>query len=253
MIKNCNFCASNFLSVNNSSKFCSNECFVKNRKKRNKHHYHLRTLKTAIIPNIKRCYKCKLKKKFTEFHKNRGNRDGLVSICKSCKSEYVRRPEVKSVALMRQRERYKNPKIKETNRIKSEQFRKSENGKKYIFNHYLKYNYGIDSQKYMEMFESQSGCCAICKRHQSHFKKRLALDHNHKTGAIRELLCKPCNTSLGNVEEDINRILAMIKYLKKHNSKEHDFIMIKKQNLKKSNSLQGGVLSLASRCQETIL
>jgi hypothetical protein len=43
---------------------------------------------------------------------------------------------------------------------------------------------------------AQDHCCAICKRPESIFKKRLAVDHNHKTGRIRGLLCYYCNKFL---------------------------------------------------------
>lgn len=44
-----------------------------------------------------------------------------------------------------------------------------------------------------EFFKKQKGRCAICGKHQSEFKKRLALDHSHKTGQLRGLLCFYCN------------------------------------------------------------
>lgn len=40
---------------------------------------------------------------------------------------------------------------------------------------------------------SQDNKCAICKRDESEFKKRLCIDHNHKTGKVRALLCYYCN------------------------------------------------------------
>jgi hypothetical protein len=42
-------------------------------------------------------------------------------------------------------------------------------------------------------FRKQNGRCAICDKHQSNFKRRLNLDHNHKSGQIRGLLCYYCN------------------------------------------------------------
>lgn len=44
-----------------------------------------------------------------------------------------------------------------------------------------------------EFFKKQHGCCGICGKHEQMFKKRLALDHNHKSGQLRGLLCFYCN------------------------------------------------------------
>lgn len=44
-----------------------------------------------------------------------------------------------------------------------------------------------------EFFKKQDGKCALCGKPQSAFKCRLSLDHNHKTGKLRGLLCYPCN------------------------------------------------------------
>jgi hypothetical protein len=77
----------------------------------------------------------------------------------------------------------------------------------------LKNVYGITLVQYNEMFETQEGKCAICQRHQNELKKTLCVDHDHKTGAVRELLCMTCNTDLASVE---NRLEEMTKYLNKH-------------------------------------
>ena len=49
--------------------------------------------------------------------------------------------------------------------------------------------YGLTLRQYDDMFEEQHGCCVICGRHQSEFKQKLAVDHNHTTGKVRALLC----------------------------------------------------------------
>ena len=77
----------------------------------------------------------------------------------------------------------------------------------------LKYEYGITLDDYNKMFNAQGGKCAICQRHQNELKKTLCVDHDHKTGAVRELLCMTCNTDLASVE---NRLEEMMKYLNKH-------------------------------------
>ena len=65
----------------------------------------------------------------------------------------------------------------------------------------LKQKYGLTPEEYNRMFENQSGCCAICKKHQSEFKRRLAVDHDHGTGQVRGLLCGACNVLLGSMEK----------------------------------------------------
>ncbi|MBU2051427.1 MAG: endonuclease VII domain-containing protein [Gammaproteobacteria bacterium] len=60
---------------------------------------------------------------------------------------------------------------------------------------------GITLEEYNQMFAKQNGCCAICGKHQSELKNRLAIDHNHETGEIRGLLCTSCNITLGWLEK----------------------------------------------------
>lgn len=53
--------------------------------------------------------------------------------------------------------------------------------------------YGISFEQYRQLVDSQGGNCKICLRHESTFTKSLAVDHNHKTGEIRGVLCQYCN------------------------------------------------------------
>jgi 5-methylcytosine-specific restriction endonuclease McrA len=55
--------------------------------------------------------------------------------------------------------------------------------------------YGLTLQEYQEAFFHQLGCCAICSNPEGSIS--LAVDHCHKTGKVRGLLCSKCNTSLG--------------------------------------------------------
>jgi len=75
--------------------------------------------------------------------------------------------------------------------------------------------YGISLKEWDAMFMSQSGCCAICNKHQSNFKYRLAVDHCHKTGKIRGLLCQNCNTAIGLLQDDPSLCVKAEKYLLK--------------------------------------
>ena len=79
-------------------------------------------------------------------------------------------------------------------------------------------NYGLTIEKFNAMLKSQSGCCAICEIPQTKLKKSLAVDHCHKTGKIRGLLCYLCNTAMGHFQDDIGQLNKVIDYLKKYNT-----------------------------------
>lgn len=76
-----------------------------------------------------------------------------------------------------------------------------------------KINYGISIEDYNNLFNKQNGCCAICNTHQTQFKKYLHVDHNHKTGAIRGLLCHNCNLAIGRLKEDPQIIKTALEYV----------------------------------------
>jgi hypothetical protein len=57
----------------------------------------------------------------------------------------------------------------------------------------LQATYGLTSEEYQKLFDHQGGRCAICRETRS---KHLAVDHCHKTEAIRGLLCQRCNGQL---------------------------------------------------------
>jgi hypothetical protein len=81
---------------------------------------------------------------------------------------------------------------------------------------YLKRAYNVTLEQYENKLKEQNYCCAICNRHQFKFKRKLAVDHNHKTGKIRDLLCAGCNVDVSVVED---RLEVLLKYLNKHKEK----------------------------------
>ena len=80
--------------------------------------------------------------------------------------------------------------------------------------HY-KNRYGISIAEYDALFSSQNGNCKICGRSQKDQKRKLAVDHDHKTGKVRGLLCDKCNKGLGQFEDNIELFQKAIEYLKK--------------------------------------
>lgn len=91
----------------------------------------------------------------------------------------------------------------------------------YVSNH-LKRTYGISYEEYMDLYKIQGEVCSICGRTElrRNFKKSreqllpLFVDHCHKTGVVRGLLCSKCNTGLGMFEDKISSLTAAISYLK---------------------------------------
>jgi hypothetical protein len=64
---------------------------------------------------------------------------------------------------------------------------------------HLKYYYGITVEEYNAILKRQNGRCRICKCKP---KGHLHVDHNHKTGKVRGLLCRSCNIGLGHLRDN---------------------------------------------------
>lgn len=100
----------------------------------------------------------------------------------------------------------------ERDQISEQKVKHHRNIKKY----YLKKLYGMSPADWDAMFRSQKGLCAICQKHQSERKKTFNVDHDHKTGKVRALLCAPCNVVLGLVNDNPQILESAITYLKEH-------------------------------------
>uniref|UniRef100_UPI00111D166A endonuclease VII domain-containing protein n=1 Tax=Nitrospira cf. moscoviensis SBR1015 TaxID=96242 RepID=UPI00111D166A len=77
-----------------------------------------------------------------------------------------------------------------------------------------KYKYGLTTEQYNAMLLEQGGGCAIC-RGQCKRNSRLSVDHCHRTGAVRGLLCSNCNTGIGMFKDSPALLQAAADYLKK--------------------------------------
>src|SRR5579859_221353 len=120
----------------------------------------------------KQCARCGEVKPIEEFHKNKARGDGVSPYCAPCTRHYANT--------------YYRAKAHDL--VVSKVF-------------------GIPRGEYARMLEAQSGRCAVCHRAEwSMFGanvKKLAVDHDHKTGKVRELLCNRCNTVIGRAEDNI--------------------------------------------------
>jgi hypothetical protein len=72
--------------------------------------------------------------------------------------------------------------------------------------------FNLSIEEYDRILNHQNGNCAICCRPPR--KTRLAVDHDHKTGKIRGLLCWVCNKTLGMFRDDANRIENCLSYIR---------------------------------------
>lgn len=145
--------------------------------------------------DCRQCTKCKQAKLLTDFHTVSKNSERRRSICKLCHNKIYR-------------DNYrKNP----------EKYRKYTNSKPYRPELKRKANlktFGLTIQQYEEMLQQQNGVCAICLETCTS-GKRLAVDHCHATGKVRQLLCRRCNQSMGKFNDDPILLQKVVDYLLK--------------------------------------
>ena len=79
--------------------------------------------------------------------------------------------------------------------------------------------YDLSLEQFDALLASQGSRCAICGIEQPNGTGRHAVwnvDHCHKTGAVRGVLCAPCNTAIGQLKDDPELVRAALKYLERH-------------------------------------
>jgi recombinational DNA repair protein (RecF pathway) len=138
-------------------------------------------------PITKRCCYCKKQVPITEFHCWSRGRFGKANACKPCTLAY-------------QREYNKDPKNTRRNTLLKNR---------------------ISQDDYDEMVRQQGGGCAICgrtsqsKRNSRQKQMSLCIDHCHKTGVIRGVLCDKCNIGLGAFKDNPALLHRAAEYLEK--------------------------------------
>lgn len=125
---------------------------------------------------------------------------------------------------------------RELNKIPGQKFDMKEYSKRYrteMHPHYdrerrYKNKYGISLAQYDEMIKTQNGCCAICGEHETYAQQgtvcQLAVDHDHDTKKVRELLDNKCNAILGHAGDSPTHLIDCVLYLAKHSDKYEDII-----------------------------
>jgi len=71
-------------------------------------------------------------------------------------------------------------------------------------------SYGLTNEQFEVLQKKAGGACRICGTKP----KRLVIDHDHKSGRVRELLCDQCNHLLGNAYDSVTILEAAVRYLR---------------------------------------
>jgi hypothetical protein len=85
-----------------------------------------------------------------------------------------------------------------------------------VRNAQLKHKYGITREEHAALFSAQGFKCAACRSGDPGGRSGWHTDHCHVSGVVRGILCRGCNTSLGQMKEDARAIRALADYIEAH-------------------------------------
>jgi hypothetical protein len=162
---------------------------------------------------VKVCSRCKVEKPHEDFRRNSSAHDGLQAYCKTCQREKFlewHQAHPGQAAAKSAEYRKKNP---EKSRAATAKWTK--NHPEAIKDHILRKRYNLTLEQWQEMFDAQQGKCLVCGIHQDSCSKELAVDHDHKTGKVRGLLCCRCNRAVGLMEDDPGLLRKAADHLEK--------------------------------------
>ena len=145
---------------------------------------------------MKKCKKCLELKPLIEFHKKKSGVMGVKAVCKSCTSIWQSTHYLK-VGYKRVK-RQQNPSYKLGQR-----------------KNHLQKKYSMSLDQYDALLKAQNNCCATCKSSEPGGRSKIYfhVDHCHKTGKVRGLLCSACNQALGLIKDNLDTLKEMIKYV----------------------------------------
>lgn len=155
--------------------------------------------------DLKTCTKCRSEQPLDNFYKRGdGAKQKLRSWCVDCTTKYVYSKNPPKTNIKRASRR--------KNRLLPLNLRLRCDPKRAALESHLRRYYDITLAQYLEMVDAQKGVCAICAKAP---EGRLHVDHNHKTGKVRALLCNNCNWALGLFKDNAETILAAAAYIEK--------------------------------------
>lgn len=174
---------------------------------------HLFSLDSPREPE-KACRKCGVTKPLAAFHEQPGMRDGHRHDCKDChnaahKEWYLRNreDEIRRVKLWQQAN---SDRFNESQRRR--RLQRGDAYKRQERDGHLRRKYGLRLSDFDELVRTQLGMCAICERQ---LRDKLHVDHDHRTGAVRGLLCGKCNMAIGLLGDDPSLLRSAEIYLRR--------------------------------------
>lgn len=198
--KQCRCCGSSFSTSDSRKVYCSDECKIK----------HRNSIRPTTKESDRQCPMCGGMFKPLQVR-------GVGRMCCSdvCTLEWRKGKEAADRLKKKKAEQARLENIIYQRKLRSEY-------PDYMRNATLKKNYGITLERYDQMYTEQDGKCAICGNPETIMDnkagrlRRLAVDHDHDTGAVRRLLCTGCNQGIGNLKEDPTIMQAALDYLRRH-------------------------------------
>ena len=142
---------------------------------------------------MKICVDCKVSKELSEFPS--AGKNAVKTRCKPCYNLYTKNWRENHANKDRLREQWRQASRRNYTTEKS---RRGTLAK-----------YGLTEDDYGEMYSAQGGACKICKTSLPVLK----VDHCHKGGQVRGLLCNHCNTGLGSFRDNVTFLANAIQYL----------------------------------------
>ena len=144
-----------------------------------------------------------------QYWKNKEQRD------KTQKEYYA---ENKDKILAQQQVRYKNKKDILLQVFKDKRIANPEKAKQQDWKYYLKKKFKLTPEEVDAMWKAQDGDCANygCQTKLEKGKSGACIDHDHKTGKIRGILCRTCNLALGHAKDSVVVLSGLITYLEEH-------------------------------------
>lgn len=176
-------------------------------------------------PGKKICSSCKTAKQLDLFSSSRDELDGYAHACISCNRNRGRKYRMRNKDKIRARSAiFRNANREHVLKQKREYDKIYRSRPGYpLADRFrnIKQKYGLTAFDYNRLLASQEAKCAICNTSLNDLgKKRMVIDHCHKTKKVRGLLCTTCNLGIGYSKESVDILQNMIAYLQKHNTKQ---------------------------------